>query len=48
MGRKAGSFIGLRIKNEETKNRKYLTGWGHRVNIICGEKEQVNEYSVCA
>lgn len=49
MGKKAGGFIGLRIKkNKEMKNRKYLFGWGHTVNVVCGEKEQVNEFRVCA
>lgn len=31
----AGSFY--RINNREEKNRKYLTGWGHRVWVKCLE-----------
>ena len=42
MGWEPGSFC--RIKSKEEKNRKYLTGWGHRVNLAWGEKEQGNKY----
>lgn len=28
------------LKNKEEKNRKYLIGLGHIVNLVWGEKEQ--------
>lgn len=28
------------MKTKEEKNRKYLIGWNHKVNLIWGEKEQ--------
>lgn len=37
IGQKAGSFIGLKIKDEKKKTGKYLIGLGH---LIWGEKEQ--------
>lgn len=39
MGRKASSFK-IKVKEQEEKNRKYLTGWGHTDHFVCGEKAQ--------
>lgn len=37
MGWRAGGFY---KKNKDEKNRKYLIGWGHTVDLAWGEKEQ--------
>lgn len=39
-GWQAFFFIGKGIKYNEEINKKYLIGWGHRVNLIWGEKTQ--------
>ena len=38
IGWRAGGFY--KKKNKEEKNRKYLTGWAHTVDLAWGEKEQ--------
>lgn len=38
MGWRAGGFY--KKKNKDEKNRKYLIGWGHTVDLAWGEKEQ--------
>lgn len=40
MGWRARSFIRQRIKNKEERTREYLTGWGHIVNLVWGEKAE--------
>ena len=33
---KAGIFY--KVRNKGDKKRKYLIGWGHRVNLVWGKK----------
>ena len=35
---KTGSFY--KVRNKGDKKRKYLIGWGHRVNLLWGTKAQ--------
>lgn len=39
---KAGSFY--RTMNKEEKNRKYVIGWGHIVDLLWGEEEQKDKF----
>lgn len=44
VGQKAGSFHRINNEEQEEKSRKDLSHWGHIINLVPGEREQVRKY----